>query len=220
MRPSPLPQTGSPPPPPDLTLRQRYQAGDRDAFGLLVTPLLDPLYTFCLRVCGRPLDAEEAAQESLERALRAHARYDPARPFRPWLFRIALNLCRDRQRTPWWRRVLGLESAPDAPTETTALTLLEASDDDATVRAAMTSLPVMYREALALFHVDGLSYDEMAEMIGVAVPALKQRVRRGREMLRRVLESRYPELTSTRIRINTTQDRPCTTLPDPPETGG
>lgn len=207
-------------PEPDLALRRRFAEGDRAAFGALVEPLLDPLYTFCLRVVGRPLDAEELAQEALERALRAHWRYDPERPFRPWLFRIALNLCRDRLRTPWWRSLLGLESAPAQVSELNAATQLEALDDDAIVRAALLSLPPMYREALALFHVEELPYEAMAEIVGVAVPALKQRVRRGREMMRRVLESTYPERVSPRIGIIETQDDPCTSTPHAPRRGG
>lgn len=214
-------QAPASPPGRDDDLRRRFHAGDRAAFGLLVRPLLNSLYTFCLRVCGRPLDAEEVAQESLERALRAHERYDPSRPFRPWLFHIALNLCRDRFRTPWWRRVLGLEAARDHEDfESSALVALEANDDDAAVRAALMSLPPMYREAVALFHVEEMPYQEMAELLGVGVPALKQRVRRGREMLRRVLESRYPELTSSRNTVYRIRDDTCDAWPDTAETGG
>ena len=205
---------------PDLALQQRFAEGDRDAFGMLVAPLLDPLYTFCLRICGRPLDAEEIAQEALERALRAHWRYDAARPFRPWLFRIALNLCRDRVRTPWWRSLLGMDSAPELVCETDPQRHMEALDDDAAVRAALLSLPPMYREAIALFHVDELAYEQMAEIVGIAVPALKQRVRRGREMMRRVLESRYPERASTRIRNIETRDDLCISAHQATHTGG
>lgn len=176
-----------------VELGRRFQEGDRRAFEMLVGPELDALFTLCLRVLGRRGDAEEVAQEALERALLAHRQFDPQRPFRVWLFTIAINRCRDRMRGPWWARVLRIEHAPP-PTTPSCERLVEQSDADARVRALLSELPPIYREALSLYHLDDLTYEEMSQILGVSEPALKQRVRRGREMLRVELERLYPEL--------------------------
>lgn len=181
------------PPSDPQSLGLRFQEGDRRAFAILVTPELDALYTLCLRVLGRAVDAEEVAQEAVERALLAHRRYDPERSFRVWLFTIAVNRCRDRMRGAWWSRVFGVEGELPQTTPSCAA-LLERMDEDMRLRELLSRLPLIYREALSLYHLEDLSYHEMSEILGVSEPALKQRVRRGREMLRQMIDSVYPEM--------------------------
>ncbi len=174
-------------------LRRRFIDGDPTAFDELARPHLDAMYTLCLRVMGNAQDAEDIAQVALVKALEARARFDPERAFRPWLFRIALNACRDRLRSVWWSRILPLTKAPHehrpSPEHTT-----DAARRDAQVRQALSTLPLKYREAVALFHLEDMTYAEIAEITGTSVPALKQRVRRGLKMLGGVIERRYPEL--------------------------
>ncbi len=198
----------SAPPSDPHEIARRFQEGDRRAFGILVAPELDALYTLCLRVLGRAADAEEVAQEALERALLAHRRYDPNRPFRVWLFTIAINRCRDRMRGPWWARVFRMESAPPQLTPSCAA-LLERMDEDGRVRELLLQLPPIYREALSLYHLEDMSYAEMSEILGVAEPALKQRVRRGREMLRQMIDALYPEMGLARREGTEASSPPC-----------
>jgi RNA polymerase sigma-70 factor (ECF subfamily) len=155
------------------------------------------LYTFSLRVVGNEQEAEDIAQEALIRALRNHRRFDPERPFKPYLLRITLNLCRDRLRTVWWSRVLPLGQAPSETTPDPEL-MTEAAERDAKVRRALSTLPRKYREAVSLFHLEGMSYADLAEVTGAKVPALKQRVRRGLVMLDDALTRLYPELVEGR----------------------
>ncbi len=183
----------------DYALRCAFKDGDVAAFEALAEPYLDKLYTHCLRMIGNPADAEDLAQEALVRAMRAHHRYDPSRAFRPWLLTIGANLCRDRLRTIWWRRVGPLQPwRPDqgiGPESQTAR-----AEQDSQVREALLELKPKYREAVSLYHLEGLRYAEIAEITGVQVPALKQRVRRGLQQLERVLRDKYPELTPDRTR--------------------
>lgn len=192
---------GVPPQPTDAdhqqALRQRFHEGDADAFQELVAPWVDDVYTLCLRLTSNAADAEDLAQEALIRALNKHRYYAPDRPLRPWLLTIAANLARSRMRTVWWKRVLPFsrdveldKPQPDAQ--------VASMDEDAKVRHALTTLPLIYREAVALFHLDGMSYREMAEITGVAVPALKQRVRRGNGLLRTAIAKLYPDMADTR----------------------
>ncbi len=156
------------------------------------------LYTLCLRLVGRPEQAEDVAQETLAKALAACHRYDPSRPFRPWLLTIARNTCRDRARSAWMRRVVVLVR-PAVDPDANTFDDLAARERDAVVRSALATLPLTYREAVALFHLEGVGYAEMSEITGSTVSALKQRVRRGNQMLRRAIERMYPELLADRI---------------------
>ncbi|MFH1465322.1 MAG: sigma-70 family RNA polymerase sigma factor [Pseudomonadota bacterium] len=180
-----------------VELARRFQRGDVAAFEELARPLLDMLYTFSLRVVGNEQEAEDIAQEALIRALRNHRRFDPERPFKPYLMRITLNLCRDRLRTVWWSRVLPMNQAPHEVAPGPEL-ITEAAERDAKVRHALSTLPRKYREAVSLFHLDDMSYAEMSEVTGTKVPALKQRVRRGLGMLDEALTRLYPELVEGR----------------------
>lgn len=183
----------------DAPLRRRFQAGDRSAFERLARPHLDVLYTLCLRILGEPTDAEDVAQDTLLRAMDRCRYYDPERAFRPWLLSIATNLCRDRLRTVWWRRVVGWTPRAETAVPPRAESQAEAGERDAQVRAAMLQLPVIYREAVALFHLEDMSYSQMEEITGVSQPALKQRVRRGTQLLREILLRLYPDVSISRI---------------------
>jgi RNA polymerase sigma factor (sigma-70 family) len=181
-----------------LDLRERFAAGNRVAFEALVQPELDALYTLTLRLTGRAEVAEDIAQEALVKALASCKRYDPSRPFRPWLLTIARNVCRDRQRSAWLKRVIVLVRPVIDPRADT-FDELAAKERDALVRSALATLPLTYREAVALFHLEDMSYAEMAEITGSSVAALKQRVRRGNQMLKQALERMYPQLLGDRI---------------------
>lgn len=161
-------------------------------FAELIEGHVDDLYTFCLRMLGTRADADEICQATLVRAYENRHRYDAARPVRPWLLTIAANLCRSHLRSVWWRRLTTL-AGWDRPVESAEPRLI-GHDRDAKVRAVLKTLPVSYREAIGLFHLDGMSYEEMSAITSTDIPALKQRVRRGREMLRQRLARLHPEL--------------------------
>ncbi len=181
-----------------LELQRAFHLGDQGAFEQLARPHLDTLFTLCLRLTKNRAEAEDLAQETLVKVMRLHSRYDPSRSFRPWLLKIAVNMCRDRMRTVWWKRVLPFAS-PQGDTRPSPEANASGHHNDRLVRHALGELPPKYREALALFHLQDLQYKEMAEITGVAIPALKQRVRRGSEMLRKKVTELYPELVPARI---------------------
>jgi RNA polymerase sigma-70 factor (ECF subfamily) len=179
-----------------LALQRAFHQGDRRAFEQLVAPYLDDVYTLCLRLTRNPVEAEDLAQEALLKALRSHRLYNPERPLRPWLLTVAGNLSRSRLRSTWWRKVVPF--AQERQTDHTPETEAGGLDRDAKVRQALATLPDIYREAVAVFHLEDLSYNEMAEITGVSVPALKQRVRRGTLLLRAAVERMYPDLDLAR----------------------
>lgn len=179
-----------------LALHRRFVAGDASALGPLAEPYLDGLYTLCLRMIGNPADAQDCAHEALVLAIRNHSRFTVGRPIRPWLYAIARNCCRSKLRGPWWRRVVAMK--PMASPDESAEYLTVGHDRDAKVRRVLMTLPENYREALSLYHLEDMSYREMAEITGAGIPALKQRVRRGSAMLRQKMEMVYPEFSPSR----------------------
>jgi len=134
---------------------------------------------------GNREDAEDAVQEAFVRAYRSLARCEPD-GFGPWLFTILVNRCRTLggQRARRERLLAppggGFEGTTDPdPAEREAW--------NATVQWAVARLGAVYREALLLKHVEDLSYEEMAELTGASIPALKMRVKRACDQLRALL---------------------------------
>lgn len=177
---------------------QRFHDGDVGALRALMERHGHEVFTHALRMLGAHEDAHDVAQEVALKCLENHHRFDPRRPFRPWVLRIATNLCRDRLRTVWWRRVVGLERAPELEDLASPEGASSGAERDRMVRHALSTLPVQYREVLSLFHLQDLHYSEIAEITGVSVPALKQRVRRGSAMLRDAVQRLYPDLVPGR----------------------
>ena len=155
------------------------------AFAGLVTRHRDRLGRYAVRMLGNREDAEDAVQETFVRAYRSLARCEPDR-FGPWLFTILVNRCRTigAQRA---RRERVLAPAVEGYEGTTDPDPAERAAWSHTVQWAVAQLGAVYREALLLKHVEDLSYEEMAELTGASIPALKMRVKRACDQLRALL---------------------------------
>jgi len=175
----------------DGAIVREVLAGDRERFAELVDRHAAACLRFATRMLGDREDAEDATQEALVRAFDALARYDERTAFRTWLFTILVNRCRTaaarRARRARWlvrdERALAVAPAEDAGADGAA----EAGDAGARIRSALAELVPEHREAFLLKHVEGLNYEEMAEVTGAGVSALKMRVKRACERLRRRL---------------------------------
>jgi RNA polymerase sigma-70 factor (ECF subfamily) len=171
-------------PPDDAFLVQAVLAGDVDAYGALVDRYAAEYMRFAVRMLGTVEDADEVLHTAFYRAYQ-HLRscQDPTR-YGAWLYRIVVNECRTRasRRGRRERRLVRDEAA---------LARLPASDRAdgqfalrEELQRAIDQLPVESREAFVLKYVEELSYEEMAEMTGVGVSALKMRVKRACDRLR------------------------------------
>ena len=175
--------------PPDsdnAELVARVLGGDVEAFASLIAPHRDRLVRFATNMLGDSDEAEDAVQEALVRAYRALARCaDPDR-FDAWLFRIVVNRCR----TAGARRARRLRTVfVDHPAVVSAEAAVPPSEqwfDE--VDAAVRQLEPEQREAFLLRHVEGMSYAEMMLVTGAGESALKMRVKRACERLRRLLQ--------------------------------
>lgn len=171
-------------------------------FADLVAPHLDGLYGYCLRLCGRQPDAEDLLQETLLHGLRAQDRLRDADRVRPWLFTIATNAWRDRQRARG-REVNTVALDTDADEEFSLFTTLAIEDPfpysnelhldflrlfrDEDMQAVFAAISPVHRLPLILTAIHGFSCKEAAAILDVPLGTILSRLHRGRRQLERQL---------------------------------
>jgi RNA polymerase sigma-70 factor (ECF subfamily) len=170
----------------DAELAAFAQAGDREAFGELVRRYAGQARRVARGLLRDEADADDATQDAFLAAFRNVGRYDPTRPFGPWLLRIVANAATDRLRR---RKVRATEPIPvDArfrgpgpDRETSRREFQEA------VRRALAQLPERRRMAVVLFDVEGYSHQEIADILKVPVGTVRSDVFHARRALRKAL---------------------------------
>jgi RNA polymerase sigma-70 factor (ECF subfamily) len=178
---------------PDEELVRRTLAGDQESFGTLVARYQDRLVSFLYRML-RDLDtAHDLAQEVFVRVYQALDRYDPQFKFSTWTFRVAHNLGIDelRRRKVRWVPLQRPESDEDGPRErelpgtgpTPYQELRNRQRGDA-IHDAIERLPPDYRELILLRHMGELSYEEIAQLKKMPLGTVKNKLFRGRQMLK------------------------------------
>lgn len=170
----------------DRSIINRVLGGDIEAYAQLVKRHQGWCLRFAMRLLGDYDDAEDVVQDAFVRASHALAQCRNPDRFHAWIHQILVNRCRtamERRATQdrWFVR-LGNEDAIDSSEGDPA----RMADRDE-LRQALLRLPPLYREAVVLKYANELTYDEMAEITGVGVPALKMRVSRGLAILRKLL---------------------------------
>lgn len=167
----------------DGALVARILAGDTTPYSILVRRYQDPLFRYARGMTG---DSDSAADLVQDAFIKAYRRLDgcqnPQR-FGAWVFRILVNSCKDHLRSPNRRREGLSADAPATGNAANPVLGLEQNELRIAIEAALAALPFAQRQAFLLKHVEGRSYEEMADMVGVSVPALKMRVLRAREAL-------------------------------------
>jgi len=167
----------------DAELAAEAAAGNAEAFGRLIERHAPQIRRVTRAVLSEPADADDAAQEAFLACWRYLGRYDPARPFGPWLIRIAVNAARDVR-----RRQRSRPTEPLAPD----IALVQAGPDRRASRAelreslnqALGELPERQRLAVVLFDAEGYSHREIAGMLGVAEGTVRSDVFHARRALR------------------------------------
>ena len=173
----------------DRALVDAVLAGNRDAFSIVVERESSAVFRVCLRILGRPRDAEDAAQETFVTAFRSLGSYRGEGSLRAWLMRIATRIA--------FRKVS--QRRPTAPLEEVAEpTLADAGSDparaaitaerDAGIRGAVNGLPQRYREVVALRFFGDMTLSEIADATGRPINTVKTHLRRGLEALRPAVE--------------------------------
>ena len=174
----------------DEVLAERAAAGDMSAFEELVNRHRMAVYRLARSITGNHHDADDAAQETFLRVYRALGSYDPARPFKPWLKRIAYNTSLNTLRASK-SRSRGFvdgdfpEVADKSPRQPERM---EAKQSIAGVDQAVQGLPSELRATLLLRAVEGMSYKDIASAMGVKIGTVMSRLSRARERVLDVLE--------------------------------
>jgi RNA polymerase sigma-70 factor (ECF subfamily) len=185
------------PPSHDASLALSAARGDRRAFARLVEENKRSVYGLCVRLLSDPEEAKDAAQEAFTRAYASLESYDLEQAFAPWVLRIARNHCLDllRRRLPARARVELDADEEDGPHRELADTSSEQADDAiekaqtrVALERAVAALPPNYREVVHLFHVEQLSYKEIAATMGIPIGTVMTWLHRARAQLRTLLE--------------------------------
>ncbi len=161
-------------------------AGDRDAFGELVTRYQAAVRRVARAVTGDTHDADDAAQDAFLSALDRLETYDPRRPFGPWLMRIAANAGIDLLRRRTVRRADALDETIASRIESPAAAA-GAAELKARIAAALAALPERQRIAVTLFDLEGYPHAEIAMILGVPEGTARSDVFHGRRALRKAL---------------------------------
>lgn len=177
----------------DQALVQRIQAGDQQAFGLLVAKYQRKLMRLIMRLVRNPAEAEEVTQEAFIKAYRALPGFRGESAFYTWLYRIGINAAKN-----WLmaneRRVSTLTNADNEEAEDydsgellrdtdTPEHILMSRQIAETVNAAMDRLPEDLRIAVTLREIDGLSYEEIATATNCPIGTVRSRIFRAREAI-------------------------------------
>jgi len=187
----------------DADVIDRFKNGDRQAFDILVDRYAGKAFQVAYGVLGNREDAEEVAQDAFLRIHRALPNFRGDSEFTTWMYRIALNLARNKYR---WNKSRGSQKniSMDAP--------IENADNDGggvvfevpttkpqpdqqvafdelenNISTELEKLPDLYREALVMRNLDDMNYEQIATLLGCKLGTIKSRIARARDELRRRL---------------------------------
>jgi len=181
----------------DWALVQECASGDEAACARLVTDHQRMVYQLGLHLLGDSQEALDLCQDVFLRVFRMLSQFRGHSSLRTWIYRIAINQASNRQR--WWRRrhraqQVSLEEMPSGDLPQSSQTanpdrLLQQREVAGRVWSALEALPFEQRTVIVLREIDGLSYEEIAGSLGVAVGTVKSRLARARDQLRQTLRA-------------------------------
>jgi RNA polymerase sigma-70 factor, ECF subfamily len=173
----------------DANLAKQAVEGDGRAFSEIVRRYQGPIYNTCFRYLG-VRDAEDAAQETFIRAFTHRESFDTSRAMMPWLITIARRLCLDRIRQRKRETFTEDEKTVIADVSPGADESIASRQELDIVNEGLKQLPEGQREAVALYHIDGLPYKEVAEILDVPIGTVMTWLHRGRTKLRELVEAK------------------------------
>lgn len=187
----------------DSVLTAELQAGSEEAFSLLIAEYHAPIYSLVSRLLRDPSDAPDITQDVFIKVFRGIRNFHGDSSLRTWIYRIALHEASNQRR--WWSRHRGrevtIETEADSAGERNPASLKDMLVDQqespfelaaheevrAKVQHELRNLPEPFRSVVVLRDLEGMTYDEIAEIMGTQLGTVKSRLVRGRAMLRQRL---------------------------------
>lgn len=179
-------------------LISRAAKGDAAAFNELLGVHEKKMYAVCLRMCMNHEDAQDCLQEAMLRIYRSISGFKGQSSFSTWIYRVTMNTCLDELRKKKNKQTTSLDSlldtgwSPSDDYDTPEHHAISGEKKKA-IQNAISELPEDMRSAIVLRDIEGFSYDEISDMLGINVGTIKSRISRGREKLREKIRLR-PEL--------------------------
>jgi RNA polymerase sigma-70 factor, ECF subfamily len=182
----------------EAVLVAELQAGSDEAYDYLLSAYRNPVYRLVAHILGNEYDAADVLQNVFVKVVRGIAQFHGQSSLKTWMYRIAVREALNYRRG-WFRRHVHEAFSLDEDSTEPMVALaeraglsdpyetLEQAERKQLVKAALDALPVLYRTVLILREIEELSYEEIAQVLGIADGTVKSRLMRGRELLRRKL---------------------------------
>jgi len=194
----------------EASIVAELKSGSEDAYNWLIAHYHQPIYSLVYRIVNDPADAADTTQEVFLKVFRGMKRFNGESSLKTWLYRIAIHEASNQRR--WWFRHKSKESSIEGredengnsfgPCNTlvdqgeSPLELLAHEEIRARVEEELRQVPEPYRTTVLLRDIEGLSYEEIAEVLQVSLGTVKSRLIRGREALKKRLEAFVRQLGS------------------------
>lgn len=178
----------------DTVLMARAGQGDQHALAQLVKRYEKPLYNYILRMSGQHANAEDLFQETWLKVYRFRERYQEGKAFKPWLYQIATNVCRDWGRKRGRAKEVSLETVEGSLHIASRETPLHQAQQHELAEAlhhAIAELPEKQRSVFWMARYDEMTYDEIALTLDIPVGTVKSRINHAVRKLRITLEPRH-----------------------------
>jgi RNA polymerase sigma-70 factor, ECF subfamily len=181
----------------DLNLQEenqligKFKAGDPSTFKPIVQTYQDKIYNLCRYLLGNTQDAEDAAQDVFIKAFRKLRDFKPESSLYTWLYRVAVNTCLDHRRKSRpepFKDGSFAEALPSA--EPSPEQQYQSKQTGVAIQSALNQLSKNFRAVIVLKEIEGLSYEEIAEVMDTSIGTVKSRLSRTREELRRLLQKK------------------------------
>jgi RNA polymerase sigma-70 factor (ECF subfamily) len=197
--------------PEEASIVAELKAGSEDAYDWLITRYHQPIYSLVYRILNNPADAADTTQEVFLKVFRGMKSFNGECSLKTWMYRIAIHEASNQRR--WWFRHKSKETSMERQDDDgnsfglcdtlvdpgdTPLESLAHEEIRARVEGELKQISEPYRTTVVLRDIEGLSYEEIAEVLQISLGTVKSRLIRGREALKKRLEGFVHELNGDR----------------------